>query len=52
MSLDTILSDFGQYLLSLAKTIKFFLSLEKLRNLKYDYLTAQRRYISYFSMKT
>ena len=27
-----------------SKTIKFSLSPEKLRNLKYDYLTLQRRY--------
>ena len=44
MSLNTILSEFHQYWSSLAKTMKFFLSAEKLRNLKYDYLTPQRRY--------
>ena len=44
MSLDTILSEFHQYWSSLAKTMKCFLSPEKLRNLKYDNLTVQRRY--------
>ena len=45
MSIDTILSEFRQYWSSLAKTIKFFLSPEKLRNLKYDYLTAKQGYV-------
>ena len=47
MSLNTILSEFHQYWSNLAKTIKFLLSPEKLRNLKYDYLTPQQRYLQW-----
>ena len=53
MSLNTILSEFRQYWSRLAKSVKFFLFPEKLRNQKYDWLLNYDIYVYiYVSTKT
>ena len=45
MLLNIILSDFQQYRILLAKVIQFFVSPEKRKKQRYEFLTLNRQYV-------